>query len=187
MDKVLEAIAVALSLLYTFLYLVNILPSAFIPAAIGAVIFIYLCYRKEIFAEAFLQFFYVIMALAGFYFFYYGYPIGSWGIYHNLILISASTIVTIIVGKYLKEKTKSKMPFIDAFTTVFSLGATWLMVINVQDCWYYWVAINSVSIYLYYMRDLKIGAFLFLVYLLMSIDGCFENITFFESLAGLFI
>ena len=118
MDKVLEAIAVVLSLLYTFMYLVEKLPSAFFPAAIGAGIFTYLCFKKEIFAEAFLQFFYVVLAFAGIYFFYNGSPNGSWGLYHNLILITTSTIVTFIVGKYLKKKTRSKMPFIDAFTTV---------------------------------------------------------------------
>ena len=62
MDRVLEAIAVLLSLLYTFMYLIGIVPGAFYPAAIGAIIFTYLCYKKKIYAEAFLQFFYLVMA-----------------------------------------------------------------------------------------------------------------------------
>ena len=69
MDRVLEAIAVLLSLLYTLMYLIGTMPVAFYPAAIGAAIFTYLCYKKEIYAEAFLQFFYIVMALLGFIFF----------------------------------------------------------------------------------------------------------------------
>ena len=163
------------------------MPGAFYPAAVGAAIFTYLCYKKEIFAEAFLQLFYVVMALAGFYFFYKGYPTGDWGGKDNLILITASAFTTWALGSYLKKHSSSKMPFVDSFTTVFSIGATWLMIINIPDTWYYWVAINSVSTILYYKRGLKMGAMLYAIYLLMSIDGCLESITWFESLAGLFI
>ena len=187
MDRFLEAIAVLLSLLYTLMYLIGIIPVAFYPAAIGAAIFTYLCYKKEIYAEAFLQFFYVVMALLGFYFFYYGYPSGTWGAWEHLALVIGSTIATYFLGLYLKKKTSSKLPMLDSFTTVFSLGATWLMIINIPDSWYYWVAINAVSTVLYYRRGLKIGAALFGIYLVMSIDGCFESISWFEDLANLFI
>ena len=71
MDKILEGLAVGLSLLYTLMYLVGALPGAFYPAALGAGIFTYLCYKKEILADAFLQLFYVAMALLGIYFFYF--------------------------------------------------------------------------------------------------------------------
>ena len=187
MDRVLEVIAVLLSLLYTFMYLIGIMPGAFYPAVIGAAIFTYLCYKKEIYAEAFLQFFYVVMALLGFYFFYHGYPVGTWDVWENLALVIVSTIATYFLGLYLKKKTSSKLPMLDSFTTVFSLGATWLMIINIPDSWYYWVAINAVSTMLYYRRGLKFGAALFCIYLVMSIDGCFESITWFEYLTNLFI
>lgn len=187
MDKLLEAIAVILSLLYTLLYLIGVMPAAFYPAAVGAAIFTYLCYKKEIFAEAFLQLFYLLMAGLGIYFFYFGSPVGGWGFESNLVLIAVSTIATWGLGNYMKKNTTSKLPFIDAFTTLFSIGATWLMIINIPDSWYYWVVINSVSTILYYRRGLKMGAFLYAIYLLMAIDGCFESITWFEALAGLFI
>lgn len=187
MDRVLEVIAVLLSLLYTLMYLIGIMPVAFYPAAIGAAIFTYLCYKKEIYAEAFLQFFYIVMALLGFYFFYYGYPLGTWGAWQNLALVIGSTIATCFLGLYLKKKTSSKLPMVDSFTTVFSLGATWLMIMNIPDNWYYWVAVNAVSTVLYYRRGLKFGAALFGIYLMMSIDGCFESINWFEDLAKLFI
>ena len=187
MDRVLEAIAVLLSLLYTFMYLIGIVPGAFYPAAIGAIIFTYLCYKKKIYAEAFLQFFYLVMAIFGFYFFYYGYPIGSWGTWENFALVVGSTIATFYLGTYLKKNTNSKLPMVDSFTTVFSIGATWLMILNIPDSWYYWVAINAVSTLLYYRRGLKFGAALFGIYFVMSIDGGFESITWFEDLANLFI
>lgn len=184
MYKVLEGVAVGLSLLYTFMYLIGVLPWAFYPAAIGAAIFTYLCFKKEILAEAFLQLFYVGMAGLGIYFFYYGSPIGSWSSWDNLTLVLTSTFVTWLLGSYLKKNTSAKIPFIDSFTTVFSLGATWLMIINIPDSWYYWVAINAVSTILYYKRGLKYGALLYFIYLIMSIDGCVDSITWFEDLAN---
>ena len=102
-----------------------------------------------------------------------------------MVLIAGSLITTYLLGLYLRKNTTSKLPFVDSFTTVFSLGATWLMITNIPDSWYYWVAINGVSMILYFKRDLKFGALLFLVYLLMSVDGCIESITWFEDLVSL--
>ena len=186
-DKTIEVIAVAMSLLYTLMYLVGYMPQAYVPAAIGAGLFTYLCYKREIYAEAFLQGFYILMAFLGFYFFYYGYPVSEWEATDNLVLIAGSLITTYLLGLYLRKNTTSKLPFVDSFTTVFSLGATWLMITNIPDSWYYWVAINGVSMILYFKRDLKFGALLFLVYLLMSVDGCIESITWFEDLVSLLV
>ena len=47
------------------------------------------------------------------------------------------TIAVAGVGLYLKRKTDAKTPYLDAFTTVFSLIATWLMIHYVHENWLY--------------------------------------------------
>ena len=64
-------------------------------------------------------------------------------------------------------------PLTDAFTTVFSLWATWLMVNNHHANWAYWIAIDAVAIVLYAKRGLPLGAALCAIYLVMAVMGWF--------------
>lgn len=180
-ELIVEIIAVACSLVYTWMYLKGYMPEAYIPAAIGAGSFAVLCWKRKIYAESFLQVFYIAMA---------GY--GAWLTLdvintettvwvpnQHLLYIIASIIGTLSLGLVLKKYTSSSMPFVDSFTTVFGLVATWLMIHLVHENWIYWIVINAVSIYLYYRRKLYLGALLFIVYLLLAIDGYFEAINIF--------
>jgi nicotinamide mononucleotide transporter len=174
--RIIEVAAVTLSVAYTWMYLKGYLPWGFIPAALGAGLFAYICWRKKIYAESFLQIFYV--GLAGFGLMGYGNVLQVSMSLH-IALLSGAAIVTAVLGWVLKSETDSKLPFLDAFTTVFSLVATWLMVNMVHENWLYWMVIDSVSIYLYAKRGLKLSSVLFLLYLLLAIDGYFEAISIF--------
>ena len=174
--KIIEVAAVTLSVAYTWMYLKGYLPWGFFPAAIGAGLFAYICWNKEIYAESFLQIFYV--GLAGFGLLGYGNVLHVSMSLH-IAMLSGAAITTLVLGMLLKIKTNSKLPFLDAFTTVFSLVATWLMVNMVHENWLYWMVIDSVSIYLYAKRGLKLSSVLFLLYLLLAIDGYFEAISIF--------
>jgi nicotinamide mononucleotide transporter len=49
----------------------------------------------------------------------------------------------------------------------------------VHENWLYWIVIDTVSIYLYAKRGLKLGSVLFALYLLLALDGYFEAIQIF--------
>jgi nicotinamide mononucleotide transporter len=181
LELVVEIIAVTCSLLYTWMYLKGLLPGAYIPAAIGAGSFAVLCWKRKIYAESFLQVFYIAMAGYGAWLTLFVTTTESivWVPNQHLFYIIASAIGTLSLGLVLKKYTSSSIPFVDSFTTVFGVVATWLMIHLVHENWIYWIVINSVSIYLYYRRKLYLGALLFIVYLLLALDGYFEAITIF--------
>ena len=174
-ERAAEATAVVLSLAYTWGYLQEWVPWCFIPAAIGAAILMVLCWRKAILAESALQGFYIGMAL-------YGawassspqdWTPATWPTTTHLWAIAIASLMTAGVAFGLQRKTKSALPWLDAFTTVFSLLATWLMVHNHHANWAYWIAIDAVAIYLYAKRGLPMGAALYAIYLVMAIMGWF--------------
>lgn len=172
--KILEGIAVVFGLFFTFLYLNDVLmPEGFFFAIAGAAIFMFLCIIKEIYAESFLHLFYIVTGILGFYF-YENTPVSEWDINWHFYLIIASVLATLFVGFLLKKNSNSKLPYIDAFTTVFSIGATWLMITWEPTNWFYWVVIDSVTVFLYYRRGLKMGALLYAIYLLMAIQGSYD-------------
>lgn len=174
--KLIEVAAVTLSVAYTWMYLKGYLPWGFIPAALGAGLFAYLCWNKKIYAESALQVFYI--GLAGLGLMGYGNEMKISGLFH-LVLISGAVLGTITLGVILKKTTDAMLPFLDAFTTVFSLVATWLMVNMIQENWLYWIVIDTISIYLYAKRGLKLSSALFFLYLLLAFDGYFEAISIF--------
>ena len=174
-----EAAAVVLSLLYTLLYLRGVIPDCYYAAFGGALLFMFLCYRKKIYAESFLQLFYVGMAVYGYLNTDQDWKVIHWTFNEHIPYLAGSSVLTLLVGLYLKRKTDAKRPFIDAFTTVFSIGATWLMVNYVHENWLYWIVIDAVSIFLYASRKMYLGALLFFLYLLMAIDGFVESINWF--------
>jgi nicotinamide mononucleotide transporter len=53
------------------------------------------------------------------------------------------------------------------------------MINLVHENWLYWIVIDTVSIYLYAKRGLKLGSVLFALYLLLALDGYFEAIQIF--------
>ena len=91
----------------------------------------------------------------------------------HIAATAAATAATLWLARTLRKRTTSAMPGWDAFTTVFSLWATWLMVNNHHANWAYWIAIDAVAIYLYAKRGLPMGAALYAIYLVMAIMGWF--------------
>lgn len=171
-DLALEIAATLLSLGYTWLYLRGVFPGCYLAAFIGSLLFAVLCYRKQLLAETGLHVFYVAMAVYGA-LGLDGFAPRSIALEHHLVYIASACAATLALAFYLRAKTRAKLPLLDAFTTVFSVVATWLMVTYVHENWLYWMVINSVSFGLYAARKMYIGALLFIVYLAMAIDGYF--------------
>ena len=173
--RFMEGAAVLLSLGYTWGYLRGWTPWCFIAAGLGAGIFLDLCRRKGILAEAALQGFYIAMAAYGAWASYGSltWRPSTWsGSTHVLAILIAGSL-TLLAARWLRRNTRSALPEVDAFTTVFSLLATWLMVNNHHANWAYWIVIDAVSIFLYAKRGLPLGAALYAIYFVMALMGWF--------------
>ncbi len=170
--KQIEWFAVISSIAYTVLLTYQIV-WCWLFAFLAAIAFIYLCYVKKIYAEFVLQIFYLLMALYG----YFNWDISlfedlqSLGWELNLGLVSIGFLLSIASGYSLKKYSDAELPWLDSFTTVFSIIATALMVSLLPENWLYWIVIDTVSIYLYMQRGLKLTAILFVVYTFLAING----------------
>ena len=168
---VVEILAIIFGLIYTVLYIKGF-KECFIFAFVGSGLYAYLCLKKQILAEAFLQLFYVLFAIYGW--LNWGKELNTTYSFLQQIWFLVSTVfITLIVGYLLKSRTKSRLPYLDAFTTVFSLTATWLMVNFIHETWLYFIAINLVSVWLYYQRGMKLSVFLYGFYVYLSVAGWF--------------
>jgi len=60
---------------------------------------------------------------------------------------------------------------LDSFTTVLSLVAQYLLNRKYIENWYFWIVADIIYIYLYIVRDLKLTAVLYFVFLCMCVAG----------------
>ena len=62
-------------------------------------------------------------------------------------------------------------PFLDAFTTVLSLVAQWLLNRKRMENWYVWIAADVIYVYLYLQRHLPLTALLYALFIPLCIAG----------------
>lgn len=178
LSLLIEIVAVIFGVLYTVLMAKNKI-SCWIFGILGSLLSIYLfiVYAK-LYGEALLSIFYVFAGI-------YGWivwkkqkvleEVYQRKIFTHVIIIVAGTVCSFLLYYgliyYFKDAEK---PLIDSFTTIFSFIATYLMAKKWIENWFYWIAIDGVSVYLYYSRGLEIYALLMFAYTIIVIYGYFE-------------
>ena len=172
--SLLEWIAVLSSLFYiVFIARKNMI--AWLFALIGSSIYVYLCFINQFYLETILQLFYVSMAIIGWLLWNkkqeIPFRIIQWKGKQHMVNILISGIVTLILGNFFEVYTDQALPYLDAFITVFSLSATFMVAYKVLENWLYWIVIDIVSMPLYAYRDLNLTVVLFGIYTIVAIVG----------------
>jgi len=66
---------------------------------------------------------------------------------------------------------KASFPYLDALTTIMSFTAMWLMTHKRIESWYYWIIVDVIGIWLYYVKEVRFIALLYVILLFMAING----------------
>lgn len=80
----------------------------------------------------------------------------------------------LIWGYLMKANTDASFPYGDAFTTVASLVAQFLLARKKLENWIIWIIVDVVAIAIYALKGLYLTTGLYGVYLLLSTKGFFE-------------
>lgn len=65
----------------------------------------------------------------------------------------------------------ASFPYLDAFTTVMSFVAMFLMARKRVESWLYWIVVDVIGIGLYYVKDVKFVSLLYVILLVMATRG----------------
>lgn len=151
---------------------------AWLFALIASCVYVYLCIMSQYYLESFLQIFYVLMAIYGWYSWNKAKQddefIKRWSLKAHGINIILSAIITLALGYIFDQYTDQSLPYLDAFTTVFSIAATIMVAHRILENWIYWIIIDLFSIQLYANKDLNATAVLFIIYTLIAVVGFFQ-------------
>lgn len=128
----------------------------------------------QLYLDALLQLFYVGMAVWGIYQWRQGgtadaLPISRLTWRHHIMYLGLGTAISLPFGYFFDTYTQAASTYWDAFTTIFAVLATWMLVRRQLDSWAYWVIIDLVYVGLYYSRGAYLFALLMVVYTLIAI------------------
>ena len=90
-------------------------------------------------------------------------------IFNTYIIGNGMAQVHVWLPTYFPEK--ASFPYFDAFTTVLSIAATFLMIRKRIECWVLWILVDVVSIGIYLQKGVLFIAMEYLVFLMMAIAG----------------
>jgi nicotinamide mononucleotide transporter len=142
-------------------------------AAISTAIYVYLFLHAKLYMESLLNIFYFAMALYGWYVWYYGkagnteLPVSVWPRSVHMVAIAVIAAISLTSGFLLERFTDAAFPYIDSMTTWSAIWATFLVARKLLENWWYWLVIDTVSIFIYWSRDLQLTSLLFVIYVLL--------------------
>ncbi len=172
-----ELIAVFLGLAYLVLAArlsIWCWPAAFVSVAI----YLWLFFEHQLYQQALLQVFYLVMAVYGFMKWRTGLEepdaaIRRWGAREHAVAVVAVLVLTLVTGALEAQFTDARFPYLDAFTTWGSVVTTWMVTRRVLENWLYWIVVDSVMVYVAFASGLVATAGLFFVYLGIVVAGYF--------------
>ncbi|MGI9203604.1 MAG: nicotinamide riboside transporter PnuC [Woeseiaceae bacterium] len=167
-----EITAVVFAILYLFLAIRENIWCWFC-AGVSTTIYIGVYFGAKLYMESLLNVFYLVMAIYGWYVWRSGgsdshlLPVVKWPIRVHLIAIAAIATCVLASGYLLDTYTDAAFPYIDSATTFAAIWATFLVARKVLENWWYWLAIDAVSVVIYWSRGLELTSILFVAYLAM--------------------
>lgn len=85
--------------------------------------------------------------------------------------ILVAMVGTLVWGFSMKTWTDASLPYADAFTTVTSLIAQYLLARRYVQNWGFWIVVDVVAIGVYFAKDLHATATLYAVFLILATVG----------------
>jgi len=142
-------------------------------AGISTALFVYLFFDARLYMESALNVFYFAMAIYGWYAWRYAgtevddLVVAVWPVRLHAIAIVTILLSSGISGYVLDSKTDAEFPYVDSLTSWGAIWATFLVARKVLENWWYWLLIDTASVFIYWSRGLELSALLFVLYVIM--------------------
>lgn len=168
-----EWLAVALGVVYVLL-IMRRNRWGWVAGGISSSILTLLAVRAHLPMQAVLQFSYVLAAVYGW---WRWVPdsaeqrIGVWHWRGHAVALAVCLLASLGLAQLLASEGYSAWPFLDSLVACLGLFATWLLARVFLENWLYWIAIDSLSIYLFAVQGLTVTALLFVFYLAIAVQG----------------
>ena len=179
--RLIDIIGLVLGLLYLWLeYRANIWLWA--VGIIMPIVNSYLLFAKGLYADFGMEFYYVVIAIYGYYCWRWGnktdkgteLPITHYKLRHVVASIMTGLVLWGGIYWFLKSHTNSTVPILDSFTTSLSAVAMWALARKYLEQWLLWLVVDAVSCGLYIYKGIPFRACLYGLYTVIAVLGYLE-------------
>ena len=176
--RLIDIIGLVLGLLYLWLeYRANIWLWA--VGIIMPIVNSYLLFAKGLYADFGMEFYYVVIAIYGYYCWRWGnktdkgteLPITHYKLRHVVASIMTGLVLWGGIYWFLKSHTNSTVPILDSFTTSLSAVAMWALARKYLEQWLLWLVVDAVSCGLYIYKGIPFRACLYGLYTVIAVLG----------------
>ena len=170
-----EMLAAVLAVAYLLLAIRQRI-ECWVAAFVSSVLYVWVIFTAHLYMESVLNAFYAAMAVYGF-LQWRGAKGGTvlavsrWPLARHLAGVLGILCLSAISSYFLRRFTPAAWPFVDSIVTWSSVFATFLVARKVYENWYWWLVIDSVSLFLYFTRHLYLTMLLFVLYLMLIVIG----------------
>lgn len=187
--QLLEYFGVLTGLLYLFLE-IRQHRAMWVVGFLTSLVYVFVFFFSKIYADMGLNIYYVAISIYGFWQWTRKSGTGTSGtgeaaatqeaiLYRNMTPRLFAGISFAILALFallycvLHHFTDSPIPVGDAFTTAVGIVATWMLARRIIEHWIFWIIVNCVSVYLYYLRGLYPTMFLYICYAVLAAIGLY--------------
>lgn len=141
-------------------------------------LYCFVFYTSKLYSDMILHVIYIFLQFYGWYNWKYGGSNKSTLrvtlLTHTMFWIGLTVLVTALLGYVMQTKTDASFPYEDAFITVASLVAQYLMIKKILQSWLFWIIVDVVAIVIYAYKDLYFTTVLYVLFLIMAVMGYLE-------------
>ncbi|MBK5971184.1 MULTISPECIES: nicotinamide riboside transporter PnuC [Thiorhodovibrio] len=144
---------------------------------VQVVLYLFIFSQVKLYSDMLLHGIYVVMQLYGWHWWLHGghdrdrLPVtrlSAAGLSAWALLAAAASLGW---GHLMATQTDAALPYADAFTTVASLVAQWLLARKKLESWLFWIAVDLAAIVIYYSKTLYLTSGLYAAFLVMAVFG----------------
>jgi len=180
LSKYIEIIATVTGLIY-LVYSIEGKIQLWFFGLVTSILYIFVFFSSGIYADMGINAYYVIISIYGWYHWKFPgdkvkkeLPVSRIRFKQALLIMLVSVFLWVLIAFILIYFTNSQVPWYDAFTTAFSITATWMLARKILEHWLIWVVVDLASLILYVYKGLYPTSVLFLSYTVLAIYGYFE-------------
>lgn len=166
--------------------------------AASVVLFFFLFYQIQLYPDMFLQVFFLVTNLQGWW--RWTHPErGEEVVRHSgakpelritrmparklIVWTGLGLVATVLLGTFARKlhdwfpvlfSQPSAFPYIDSFTTVMSIMATFLMIEKRVECWYVWLVVDLILTYIYFVKGVKLVAVEYFAFCFIAALGAYN-------------
>ena len=142
-------------------------------------LYVYIFLEVKLYSDLILHIVYIILQIYGWHHWLHGgrndteLEVSQLDYRGRLVWPVCALVGTALWGYGMATFTDASLPYGDAFTTVTSLVAQWLMARKRIENWLFWIAVDVVAIGIYWQKELVLTSGLYAIFLGLSVVGWF--------------